>query len=119
MKVTAAETYRELTASEITKDCLLILQARNCKSWRQVNTSVRNRKGVVTKGIPDVLFFNRSTGLFGAAEIKKIGDTLRPEQIEFLIELHESGGMALIGTQRGPDSVLVPFVEYYQKYKMK
>jgi hypothetical protein len=102
----------DLTASEITKSCIKVLESRNCFAWRQVNTSVRGRKGVVTKGIPDVLFFNRSTGLFGAAEVKKSGDRLRSEQREFLFALHNAGGIALIATEKAGAAALIPFVDY-------
>lgn len=118
MAVTTGETFKELTASEITKDTLQILESRNCYPWRQVNTSVRNRKGIVKKGVSDVLFFNLSTCLFGACEVKKIGDTLRTEQIEFLIRVHEAGGMALVATQVRDRTELIPFTIYYEKYKI-
>lgn len=116
MTITKGETYKELSASDITKDALLILQARNCKAWRQVNTSVRGRKGIVKKGVSDILFFNRSTGLMGACEVKKIGDTLSDEQIEFLSELHVAGGIAMVATQRKEKTELEFFVDYYTKY---
>ena len=112
--ITKYETYRELSASQITADALLILSARNAFAWRQVNTSVRRRKGIVKRGVSDILFFNKSTGLMGACEVKKIGDVLSDEQIDFLTELHNAGGITMVATQRKDKTVLIDFKEYHK-----
>lgn len=105
-------TTSELTASQITEDALLILKSRNTKAWRQNNLTVRHRKGIVTKGVPDILFYNKSTGLFGGCEVKKIGDTLSEEQHKFLFEMEQAGCIALIATERNGKTVLIHFNEF-------
>lgn len=66
------------------------------------------------KGVSDILFFNKSTGLFGACEVKKLGDVLSDDQIIFLSEVHASGAIAIIATQFRDKTELIPFTEYYK-----
>lgn len=114
MPITKGQTYVELSASEITQTAIKLIQARNCYVWRQVNTSVRRRKGIVKKGVSDVLFFNRSTGLFGACEVKKLGDVLSDDQILFLTQVQISGAIALVATQVKDRAELIDFKEYFK-----
>jgi hypothetical protein len=51
----------DLTASQITQEALMILKARNCQVWRQNNLTVRKRKGIVTKGVSDIIGYNKGT----------------------------------------------------------
>jgi hypothetical protein len=100
---------RELTAGEITKKAIEILNTRNVEAWRQNNMTVPGRKNIVTKGIADVLGFNRSTGQLVACEVKKIGDTIKKDQHIFLSKVRKSGAMALIATQVNSEVVLLEY----------
>lgn len=114
MKSTDKETFTELTASQITTTCLKILETRNVYAWRQNNLTVRHRKGIVTKGVPDILGYNRGTGLFTMVEIKKLGDVLSNDQIYFLTNAKMAGCIVLIGTQVKNRAELIPFDEYHR-----
>jgi hypothetical protein len=100
---------KELTAAEITRQAIQMLNLRNVEAWRQANMTYGRRKGVATKGISDVLGFNRSTGQLVACEIKKIGDTLKPDQKTFLRKVREAGAVSLIATQVGNEVVLMEY----------
>jgi Holliday junction resolvase len=70
--------------------------------WRQNNNAVfdpkikRFRKNSATKGIPDVIGYQKHTARFIAVEVKAGKDTLSPEQIEFLQNLERFGGIAIV-----------------------
>lgn len=110
--VTKGETYKELTSSDITKDALLILKARNIECWRQNNLTVRKRKGIVHKGVSDIVGYNKSTGQALFVEVKKIGDVLSDEQILFLSKAYTAKCICLIATQKRGETVLIDFKEY-------
>ncbi len=97
---------KELTASEITRRAIQILDSRNIEAWRQANYTYGKRKGVATKGISDILGFERSSGKLYAVEVKKIGDTMKPDQHVFLTKVKLSGAIALIAVQKGDDVIL-------------
>lgn len=101
---------KERSAGEITKIAIEILTARGWYAWRQTNLTVRGRRGIVKKGVADILCFNKSNCLFGAAEVKTVGDTIRPEQHEFLSSVKKAGGMALIATERNGEVVLKEYL---------
>lgn len=108
--------YRELTASDITKTALTLLKLQRVTAWRQNNLTVRRRKGIVTKGVGDILgYTNNGQARFVGCEVKKIGDKLSPEQTEFLSSLSKSGGYALIATQVGNRVELISFDEFAKK----
>jgi len=109
------EKFPEIPANQITQIAIKMIEARNNFAWRQNNLTVRHRKGVVTKGVSDILFYNKATGIFGAAEVKKIGDTLSPNQVDFLSRLSLAGGQALIATQVRHKVELIDFKEYLTK----
>lgn len=102
---------KELSASEITKKALAILDERNVEAWRQANMTYGKRKGVATPGVPDILGFNRSTGLLVVAEVKKIGDTMKPAQHAFLSKVKSSGALAFVATQEGDQVVLNEYMK--------
>lgn len=91
--------YKELTASEITKLAGIELEKRNCYTYRQNNLAVRGRKFIGEKGQSDRIGWNLSTGVFVACEVKKIGDTMKTDQIDFLFKVKKAGGFALIASQ--------------------
>lgn len=117
--ITAGQTYKELTAGEITKQALIMLEERGVRAYRQNNLTVRHRKGIVTPGIPDIQGRTRATGIANYIEVKKIGDTLKPAQIKFMIEAIEDNCICMVATQVKAKTELIDFVEYYSKYKVE
>jgi hypothetical protein len=53
-------------------------------------------QGSATPGISDILGFNRKTGLFMACEVKSGKDELSDDQEQFLEEVKQAGGIALV-----------------------
>ena len=104
------KTYKELSAGELTKKALIMLDSRNIEAWRQNNITIPGRKNIVTKGIADILGFHRITGVLCACEVKKVGDKLKPDQHAFLTKVRKAGAMALIATQIENDIVLLEYL---------
>lgn len=77
-------------ANTLTSQCLLVLSAKGFYCWRQNNAAVFDatkkvyRSNSATKGIPDILGFNKTTGKFICVEIKVGKDKLSIYQNEFL-----------------------------------
>ena len=77
-------------ANALTNQCLLVLAAKGFYVWRQNNAAVFDatkkiyRSNSATKGIPDILGFNKTTGKFICVEIKVGKDKLSVFQQEFL-----------------------------------
>jgi hypothetical protein len=97
---------RELSASDITRDALLILQAKGWEVWRQNNIAVRGRKFIGKKGQGDIIGFHRTNGRFIAVEVKKIGDTIKDDQHKFLSTVQRAGAVAMLAMQEGQSVVL-------------
>lgn len=97
---------KELSASELTKDALMILKARGYVVWRQQNTSYGRRQNIATPGIPDIIGYDRRTVRFVGCEVKKKGDTFSKEQKDFLRDLKDSGGIALYVIQENGQAVI-------------
>jgi hypothetical protein len=72
------------------------------RSWRKVPNAI--------KGVADIIGFNRKSGLWIAVEVKIGSDQLRPEQINWLTELHEAGGIVIVAHD---------FDEFHRKFKDK
>lgn len=104
--------FKELSAGEISKSALLILQHEyKGVVWRQNNVrAVRGRTFTGRKGVADIQGFQKETGKMILAEVKKIGDTFKKEQIELLTDLHNNGGIALWATQEGLKVVVKKFI---------
>lgn len=90
---------KELTKGEITKSALTELKLRGVNCWAQNNLAVPGRKFIGRKGVSDIIGFVRNTGLFVVCEVKTINDTFSDEQKEFLTEVKNAGGIALVATQ--------------------
>jgi hypothetical protein len=90
------------SANDLTKSALRILKLKGFKCWRQNNAGVYDAKleayraGSATPGISDILGFNRKTGLFMACEVKSGKDELSDDQEQFLEEVKQAGGIALV-----------------------
>lgn len=77
-------------ANALTTQCLVVLAAKGFYCWRQNNAAVFDatkkvyRSNSATKGIPDILGFNKTTGKFICVEVKVGKDKLSMYQDEFL-----------------------------------
>lgn len=87
-----------MTTAELTKQAIKMLEARNCNVWRVNNVPVRRRKGTVKKGKSDIQGFHNATGIYVACEVKNEGDALSVEQQEFLRDVKNAGGIAIVAT---------------------
>lgn len=95
-----------MTKGEIRKSALKQLQWMGAKVWPQNNLSVRGRKFIGRKGLPDVIGFTKA-GQFLACEVKTVNDYLSNDQIEFLNELVAAGGEAYIAKQSSTSAVVL------------
>lgn len=95
-----------LTKGEITKSALAELTLRGANCWMQNNLAVPGRKFIGRKGLPDIIGFVINTGLFVVVEVKTIGDTFKDDQIVFMNEVKQAGGIALWATQEFNQVVL-------------
>lgn len=107
---------RELTAGEITKYAIQLLELRGWECWRQNQLRVRGRKFVGRLGLGDIIGFNRCTGIMLICEVKTINDVLSDDQETLLSILKKAGGMALVATddKKGGVEILD-----YQQYKLQ
>jgi len=90
-------------ANDLTKAVIQYLSLNGWKVWRYNNVGVWDaKKGVhrkskmTLKGVPDVIGFHKTTGIFGGFEIKVGKDRLSPEQKQFLDELESANGIGLV-----------------------
>lgn len=105
--------FKEMTTSEITEEAKKQLALRNVKCWRNNNIRVPGRTFIGERGSSDLLGLNKATGIFVACEVKKIGDTLSDKQIEFLADVQNAGGFALVATQN-TETGLFEILEFKQ-----
>jgi hypothetical protein len=97
-----------LAKSEIRAQALRILQLGGWNCWPQNNVrAVPGRKFVGRLGLPDIIGFNKFTGLFMVCEVKTVNDKLSDDQILFLTEVTNAHGLALIAHQDRNGSVLL------------
>lgn len=92
----------KLTANSLTQHTLRILDLRGFHVWRQPAHGLYDptkriyRSNSVTKGISDIIGFNRKTGLIIAVEIKIGKDRLSAEQEQFLASVVRAGGIGVV-----------------------
>ena len=80
-----------MTASELTKWAIAILDLRHSTVWRNNNLAVKGRKFIGRKGVPDVIGWDRRDGRAVWCEIKTKNDRLSEDQIRFLDEANKAG----------------------------
>lgn len=102
------KTTKELSASDLTKWAKEHLQKKGVRINRVNNIPVRKRKGTIEKGWPDLQGYN-SKGIYVGVEVKKIGDTLSPEQISRLSDIANCGGFAYLCTEDEGRPILTEF----------
>lgn len=99
----------KLTKGDITEMALKELAYRNCEVWRENNLAVRGRKFTGRKGKPDIIGYNRSTGLAVYCEVKTVNDFFSEAQEIFLACAKESGCLCLIATEEQGQFILKPY----------
>lgn len=102
LKVKKKVVVPGISSNALTKHSLRVLSLKGYHVWRQNNGGVYDptikkfRKNSSTPGISDIIGFHKKTGRFIACEIKAGKDTLSDEQIEFLKNVNESGGIGIV-----------------------
>lgn len=89
---------KELTASQITSAAIKILETRFCFVWRQNNLAVRGRTFTGLKGVPDIIGYQKHTGVSVFCEVKTKTDKVSQYQIDFMNKAKTSGCHCLIAT---------------------
>jgi hypothetical protein len=89
-------------ANKLTKEAIRLLTMKGFQVWRQNNGGVFDpvkkvfRANSSTRGISDVIGFNKRTACFIACEIKVGKDILSSEQQQFLTDVERAGGIAVV-----------------------
>jgi hypothetical protein len=86
----------DLTASQITKHAIMMLNMWGYYVWRNNNLAVRGRKFIGERGVPDIIGYHKQTGQAVYCEVKKVGDTIKPDQTLFMGKAKAAGAMCLI-----------------------
>lgn len=101
---------REMTKGEITKSAMTELKLRGVNCWMQNNLAVPGRKFIGRKGVSDIIGFNSKTGLFVACEVKTVNDEFSDDQVLFLTQVKQAGGIAIVAIQEGNEVVIKPWL---------
>ena len=95
--------FGTLKAGEITSAIIAYLTKHGFKVWRQNTSGIydqqtgrwrKNPQGC--NGVPDIIGFRLTDGVFVGVEVKAGRDTLRDDQKQFLNELKQAGGVAFV-----------------------
>ena len=95
--------FGTLKAGEITSAIIAYLTRHGFKVWRQNTSGIydqqtgrwrKNQQGC--NGVPDIIGFRLTDGVFVGVEVKAGRDILRDDQKQFLTELKQAGGVAFV-----------------------
>jgi hypothetical protein len=103
---------KELTVSQITSQAIKTLESRSCFVWRQNNLAVKGRTFNGLKGLPDIIGFQKFTGIAVYCEVKTINDKMSSHQIDFMNRAKTSGCHCLIATDVDGEVVLKEWPKY-------
>jgi hypothetical protein len=103
---------KELSVSQITMAAIKILESRFCFVWRQNNLAVRGRTFTGLKGVPDIIGFQKFTGVAVYCEVKTINDKMSQHQIDFMNKAKTSGCHCLIATDVNGEVILKEWPKY-------
>lgn len=103
---------KDLSVSQITISAIKILESRFCFVWRQNNLAVRGRTFTGLKGVPDIIGFQKFTGVAVYCEVKTINDKMSQHQIDFMNRAKTSGCHCLIATDVDGEVVLKEWPKY-------
>ncbi len=103
MKGNPYQSHPNPTADAITRQVLQFLDEHGYAAWRQVNEGRYDPERQQwyphpnsRRGVPDIIGFRRTDGLFIGVEVKAGTDRLRDEQIQFLDELKAANGLPFV-----------------------
>jgi hypothetical protein len=88
----------ELDKATIRRQAITELTLKGNTVWINNNIAIPGRKFIGRKGVSDLVGITR-TGHWCACEVKTINDKLSDEQIDFLTEIKQRGGTALLAQQ--------------------
>lgn len=91
-------TIKELSKGEIRASAIKELTWRGYDVWIQNNIAVRKRKFIGRLGVSDVIGITKD-GRWVACEIKTLNDRLSNDQIDFLNDVKNAGGLAYLAVQ--------------------
>lgn len=77
--------------------------------WRNNNLAVRGRAFIGRKGVPDIIGYSKKYGQFVCCEIKAIGDRLSSDQMVFLDDVGNAGGIGMLCQQVRDETIRVQF----------
>jgi len=97
---------KELTAGQITKYAMTLLEARQCFVWRSNNLPVPGRKFTGLKGVPDICGFHKRTGVAVYCEVKTINDKFSEYQLNFMQRASKAGSHCMVATEEKGSAVL-------------
>lgn len=89
---------KALTAGQLTKAALTILETKGYFVWRNNNLSVPGRKFIGLKGIPDIVGFCKKSGKAVYCEVKTENDKLSEYQVNFMTRAKDSGCICFMAT---------------------
>jgi hypothetical protein len=92
---------KDLTKSTIRESAIKELTWRGYNCWRQNNIAVRRRTFIGRYGVSDIMGFCKKTGRIVTVEVKTVGDRLSDDQIKFLNDVKNAGGLAYLAVQSG------------------
>lgn len=97
---------KELTAGQITKVAIMILESRKCFVWRSNNLPVPGRKFTGLKGVSDICGFHKVTGVAVYCEVKTVNDRFSEYQVNFMERAKKAGCHCLIATEEKGNVVI-------------
>lgn len=93
-------TIAPLTKAHIRASAITELTWRGHDVWINNNLAVKGRKFIGRRGVADIIGISKD-GRWVVAEVKTLNDTLSPDQIIFLNDIKNSGGLAYTAVQVG------------------
>ena len=87
---------KELTAGQITRDAMLMLEGMHYFVWRNNNLAVPGRKFTGLKGVSDITGFDKRTGKAVYCEVKSKNDKVSEYQRNFMVRAKTAGCIVLI-----------------------
>jgi hypothetical protein len=82
---------RELTAGMITKEAMMEMEMRGYFVWRHNNLAIPGRKFNGLKGVPDIIGFEKKSGLSVYCEVKTKNDKISEYQANFMTRAKKAG----------------------------
>ena len=97
-----------MTASELTKWAITVLETKGNVVWRNNNIAVKGRKFIGRKGVPDIIGWDGKIGRAVWCEVKTANDKLSKDQVNFLDEASNAGCFCYIAYyDKSKDSIIL------------